>query len=101
MPPSAQSTPPKTVVAKFHDPYSPPQHGTAHGHGRGAQAGGNQVRRENAQAELMGSLEDRRVRLDGLRNSFGTKQSMIRKKYGVRLRERRTKAEIEAERLRN
>ncbi len=52
------------------------------------------------QAEAILNPADRRTRLDGLRNSFGTKQSMIRKKYGVRLRERRTKAEIEAERLR-
>ncbi|KAL1840661.1 hypothetical protein VTJ49DRAFT_211 [Mycothermus thermophilus] len=44
--------------------------------------------------------ETRRQKLDGLRNSFGTKQSMIRKKYGVRLRERRTKAEIIAEKER-
>ncbi|KAG8157889.1 hypothetical protein KVR01_012161 [Diaporthe batatas] len=41
---------------------------------------------------------DRKTRLDGLSNSFGTKQSLIRKKYGVRLRMRRTKAEIQAER---
>jgi hypothetical protein len=50
----------------------------------------NQIPDENA----------RKARIEGLRNSFGTKQSMIRKKYGVRLRERRTKAEIEAERER-
>ncbi|KAK0641650.1 hypothetical protein B0T16DRAFT_393901 [Cercophora newfieldiana] len=42
----------------------------------------------------------RRQKIEGLRNSFGTKQSMIRKKYGVRLRERRTKAEIQAEKER-
>lgn len=40
---------------------------------------------------------ERRIKIEGLRNSFGTKQSMIRKKYGVRLRQRRTKAEIQAE----
>ena len=39
-------------------------------------------------------------RLEGLRNSFGTRQSIVRKKFGVRLRERRTKAEILAERER-
>lgn len=49
-------------------------------------------------AELIPDPEERRAKLDGLRNSFGTKQSMIRKKYGVRLRERRTKTEIQAER---
>jgi hypothetical protein len=43
---------------------------------------------------------ERQQRWDGLRNSFGTKQSNIRKKYGVKLRERRTKAEIDAEKTR-
>lgn len=42
--------------------------------------------------------DERRQKMDGLANSFGTKQSLIRKKYGVRLRMRRTKAEIAAER---
>ncbi len=52
------------------------------------------------QAEGIADEAERRPRLEGLRNSFGTKQSMIRKRYGVRLRERRTKAEIDAERAR-
>ena len=39
-------------------------------------------------------------KLDSLKNSFATKQSMIRKKYGVRLRERRSRAVIEEERRR-
>jgi hypothetical protein len=52
------------------------------------------------EAEKIADENLRRVRIEGLRNSFGTKQSMIRKKYGVRLRERRTKAEIMAERER-
>jgi hypothetical protein len=43
---------------------------------------------------------ERKTKLDGLSNSFGTKQSLIRKKYGVRLRMRRTKAEIQAEKER-
>ncbi|KAH9435520.1 hypothetical protein MCOR02_004447 [Pyricularia oryzae] len=51
-------------------------------------------------AESIADLNERRIRIDSLRNGFGTKQSMIRKKYGVRLRERRTKKEIEAERER-
>ncbi|KAI1454377.1 hypothetical protein F4805DRAFT_439854 [Annulohypoxylon moriforme] len=42
----------------------------------------------------------RQVKLEGLQNSFSTKQSIIRKKYGVRLRNRRTKAEIDNERQR-
>ncbi|KAK4159193.1 hypothetical protein QBC43DRAFT_222546 [Cladorrhinum sp. PSN259] len=53
-----------------------------------------------AEAELIANENERRTKIDGLRNSFGTKQSMIRKKYGVRLRERRTKAEIAAEKER-
>jgi len=53
-----------------------------------------------AEAERIQDENERRAKIDGLRNSFGTKQSMIRKKYGVRLRERRTKAEIQAERER-
>lgn len=53
-----------------------------------------------AEANLIADENLRRARIEGLRNSFGTKQSMIRKKYGVRLRERRTKAEILAERER-
>jgi hypothetical protein len=53
-----------------------------------------------AEASLIPDENARKARLEGLRNSFGTKQSMIRKKYGVRLRERRTKAEIMAERER-
>lgn len=52
------------------------------------------------EAETIPDETERRTKLEGLRNSFGTKQSMIRKKYGVRLRERRTKAEIQAERER-
>ncbi|KAK1750963.1 hypothetical protein QBC47DRAFT_392997 [Echria macrotheca] len=52
------------------------------------------------EAELIPDENERRAKIEGLRNSFGTKQSMIRKKYGVRLRERRTKAEIQAEKER-
>ncbi len=52
------------------------------------------------EAEAITDPEQRRVRLESLRNTFGTKQSMIRKKYGVRLRERRTRTEIQAERER-
>lgn len=50
------------------------------------------------QANAIPDAAERKTRLDGLSNSFGTKQSLIRKKYGVRLRMRRTKAEIQAER---
>lgn len=50
------------------------------------------------QANALPDAAERKTRLDGLANSFGTKQSLIRKKYGVRLRMRRTKAEIQAER---
>lgn len=50
-----------------------------------------------AEAYAIPDENERRIKIEGLRNSFGTKQSMIRKKYGVRLRQRRTKAEIQAE----
>ncbi|KAK4126624.1 hypothetical protein N657DRAFT_662782 [Parathielavia appendiculata] len=53
-----------------------------------------------AEANAIPDENARKAKLEGIRNSFGTKQSMIRKKYGVRLRERRTKAEIMAERER-
>ncbi|KAM0341334.1 hypothetical protein ACHAPU_010077 [Fusarium lateritium] len=43
---------------------------------------------------------ERSKRLAGLKNSYNTKQSTTRKKYGIRLRERRTKGEIEAEEAR-
>lgn len=45
-------------------------------------------------------VEYRRTRLAKLCNSFSTKQSMVRKKYGIRLRLRRSKDEIDAERKR-
>ncbi|KUI69074.1 hypothetical protein VM1G_04698 [Cytospora mali] len=50
------------------------------------------------QANMIPDEAEKKQRLDGLSNSFGTKQSLIRKKYGVRLRMRRTKAEIQLER---
>ncbi|KAF4456825.1 hypothetical protein F53441_1122 [Fusarium austroafricanum] len=43
---------------------------------------------------------ERGKRLASLKNSYNTKQSTTRKKYGIRLRERRTKGEIEAEEAR-
>lgn len=52
------------------------------------------------EAEANPDPVERRSRLENLKNSFGTRQSGIRRKYGVRLRERRTRAEIEAERVR-
>lgn len=52
------------------------------------------------EAEAIADPTQRQVKLDGLQNSFSTKQSIIRKKYGVRLRNRRTKAEIDNERQR-
>lgn len=52
------------------------------------------------QAQSIVDEAERKTRIDALGNSYGTKQSMIRKKYGVRLRTRRTKAEIEAEKER-
>lgn len=52
------------------------------------------------EAEAIEDPAIRQVKLEGLQNSFSTKQSIIRKKYGVRLRNRRTKAEIDNERQR-
>lgn len=51
-------------------------------------------------ANLISDHAEKKTRLEGLGNSFSTKQSMIRKKYGVRLRIRRGKAEIQQERSR-
>ncbi|KAI1261109.1 hypothetical protein F5Y18DRAFT_216164 [Xylariaceae sp. FL1019] len=52
------------------------------------------------EAEEIPDLNERKLKVAGLQNSFSTKQSIIRKKYGVRLRNRRTRAEIEEERSR-
>lgn len=52
------------------------------------------------EAGLIEDPVERHVQLGNLKNSFGTRQSIIRKKWGVKLRERRTKAEIEAEKER-
>ncbi|KAI0143594.1 hypothetical protein GGR57DRAFT_483355 [Xylariaceae sp. FL1272] len=52
------------------------------------------------EAEEIPDLAERKLKVAGLQNSFSTKQSIIRKKYGVRLRNRRTKAEIDEERSR-
>lgn len=51
-------------------------------------------------AEALETPAARKAKVDGLQNSFNTKQSIIRKKYGVRLRQRRTRAEIDSERER-
>ncbi|KAF4981131.1 hypothetical protein FZEAL_3001 [Fusarium zealandicum] len=48
------------------------------------------------EATMMAEPERTR-QLASLKNSYNTKQSVTRKKYGIRLRERRTKAEIAAE----
>lgn len=52
------------------------------------------------QANLISDIAERKTKVDGLGNSFATKQSMIRKKYGVRLRSRRNRNEIDQERAR-
>ncbi|KAF4962657.1 hypothetical protein FSARC_9218 [Fusarium sarcochroum] len=46
------------------------------------------------------SEPEKSKRLASLKNSYNTKQSTTRKKFGIRLRERRTKGEIEAEEAR-
>lgn len=43
---------------------------------------------------------ERTDKLSKLKNSYNTKQSTTRKRFGIRLRERRTKEDIEAERVR-
>ncbi|TGJ88045.1 hypothetical protein E0Z10_g740 [Xylaria hypoxylon] len=52
------------------------------------------------EAEQMADPMARRSKIESLQNTFSTKQSIIRKKYGVRLRVRRSRAVIEEERLR-
>ncbi|KAJ2901547.1 hypothetical protein MKZ38_001680 [Zalerion maritima] len=50
--------------------------------------------------EAIADPEHRLNRLEAIKNGFSTKQSMIRKKYGVRLRERRSKFQMDQERSR-
>ncbi|KAI1127937.1 hypothetical protein F5Y10DRAFT_186653 [Nemania abortiva] len=52
------------------------------------------------EAEEIADPIARKSKLESLQNTFSTKQSIIRKKYGVRLRVRRTRAEIDGERSR-
>ncbi|KAI0176390.1 hypothetical protein GGR52DRAFT_540770 [Hypoxylon sp. FL1284] len=52
------------------------------------------------ETEMIEDPAARQAKRDGYQNSFSTKQSIIRKKYGVRLRNRRTRAEIDSERQR-
>lgn len=52
------------------------------------------------EAEAIMDPKARQQKLESLNNTFSTKQSMIRKRYGVRLKIRRTRQEIEEERLR-
>ncbi|KAM0336071.1 hypothetical protein ACHAPQ_004487 [Fusarium lateritium] len=63
---------------------------------------------KNAEAKYGGLMQEaslldepeRSRRLASLKNSYNTKQSTTRKKFGIRLRERRTRGEIEAEEAR-
>ncbi|KAJ4420508.1 hypothetical protein N0V82_004281 [Gnomoniopsis sp. IMI 355080] len=50
------------------------------------------------QADLIVDPIAKKAKIESLSNSYGTKQSIIRKKYGVRLRQRRTRTEIQHER---
>ncbi|KAI3329362.1 hypothetical protein HD806DRAFT_282894 [Xylariaceae sp. AK1471] len=52
------------------------------------------------EAEEIADPATRKTKIDSLQNTFSTKQSIIRRKYGVKLRQRRTRAEIEEERSR-
>ncbi|KAK4187116.1 hypothetical protein QBC35DRAFT_249730 [Podospora australis] len=83
-----------------HDPYAHLTPATLAAMNEELHAAELRYRPRFAEAEEIQDENERRAKIEGLRNSFGTKQSMIRKKYGVRLRERRTKAEISAERER-
>lgn len=56
-------------------------------------------RMRQAQLEIANPFE-LKVRMDSLKNSLATKQSMIRKKYGVKLRTRRNRHEIMEDRAR-
>ncbi|KAF9769413.1 hypothetical protein IL306_013172 [Fusarium sp. DS 682] len=51
-------------------------------------------------AAMLLSEPERSKKLASLKNSYNTKQSTTRKKFGIRLRERRTRGEIEAEEAR-
>ncbi|CAJ2503978.1 Uu.00g113720.m01.CDS01 [Anthostomella pinea] len=52
------------------------------------------------EAEQIKDPNERKVRLTGTQNILYAKQSTIRKRFGVRLRHKRTKEEIEQERVR-
>ncbi|KAI0889859.1 uncharacterized protein GGS22DRAFT_149314 [Annulohypoxylon maeteangense] len=95
---SAASTPGSQI--KDHDPY-------AHLHPSTLERLNDELRQAEItytarfkEAEQIQDPAQRQVKLEGLQNSFSTKQSIIRKKYGVRLRNRRTRAEIDNERQR-
>lgn len=52
------------------------------------------------EAEKIDDPVKRRTKLESLHNCLTTKQSMIRKRYGVRLRVRRSRAEVDEEKTR-
>ncbi|KAH6635124.1 hypothetical protein B0J18DRAFT_38852 [Chaetomium sp. MPI-SDFR-AT-0129] len=98
--PSAKPTPPTAGTGLPGDPYGHLTPDQIQSMNEDLRAAEEQFAPRFAEANEIADSGQRRAKLEGLRNSFGTKQSLIRKKYGVRLRERRTKAEIEAERAR-
>lgn len=53
-----------------------------------------------AAANKIENEEEKATEMNRIKNTYATKQSLTRKKYGIRLRERRTKAEVEEERQR-
>lgn len=97
---STAATPGSTASPNLSDPYAHLTEQQMQAMNEELQAAELKYAPRFAEAEKIEDETARRARIEGLRNSFGTKQSMIRKKYGVRLRERRTKAEIQAERER-
>ncbi|KAI1661520.1 hypothetical protein F4813DRAFT_347908 [Daldinia decipiens] len=108
-----RATPQRTATPVHHRPVSTPgslpkeQDPYAHLHPRTRERLEEELRQAETtytarfkEAEAIEDPAQRQLKIDGLQNSFSTKQSIIRKKYGVRLRNRRTKAEIEDERQR-
>ncbi|KAI0851529.1 hypothetical protein F5Y00DRAFT_230009 [Daldinia vernicosa] len=116
-PPGSQqklpATPQHTAAPVYHQPVSTPrsqpkeQDAYAHLHPATRERLDDELRQAELtytarfkEAEAIQDPAQRQLKIDGLQNSFSTKQSIIRKKYGVRLRNRRTRAEIDNERQR-
>lgn len=91
---------PASTPASQHDPYSHLSQEQIRGLQADLDAAEVYYTERIREASTIPDPDARRAKLDGLSNSFSTKQSLIRKKYGVRLRMRRTKEEVQIERNR-